>query len=293
MALPAAQLPTPPPFAAVRPGGLLDAAVGPADMDPHVQTSGAQWWQDVCGSGHLYPAACVAPPYQTRTVDPGGSLTTAYPFVVYASEICPPVGVSNAEAERRVRLKLQISEGQQVERAFWGGGDGAFATGGVLEQMDAAGKVTHLADTTNLVEAVSLLEQQAAVAQYNGPLLIHARPRMGAYVGHRRVSRDNDRPGDPLRTHYGSRYVFGVGYSGNKWDGTGPSVSAETMYVTGRVFLWREPEVFVSPPEQMLVSNGAGSGGTNQRVMYASRAWAIGVECFAAATVVTRGGAVT
>jgi hypothetical protein len=289
MALPAAQLPTPPPFAAIRPGGLLDAAVGPMDMDPHVQTSGAQWWQDVCGGGHLYPAACQSPPYPTRTVDPGGSLVTVYPFVAYASETCPPVGVTNEESERRVRLKLQISEGQQVERAFWGGGDGVT---GVLEQMEAASKITHLADSGNAVEAVSLLEQQAAVAAYNGPILIHARPRMSAYLAHRRLVRDSTRFGEPPMTYLNTRLVFGVGYSGNKWDGTAPGAHIETMYVTGRVFLWREPTVFVSPPEQMLISGAAGGGGTNQRVMYASRAWAIGVECFAAATVVTRDGVI-
>ncbi len=290
MALPAAQLPTPQPYAAVRPGGLIDAAVGPMDMDPHVQTSGAQWLQEVCGSGHLYPAACTTPPYQARAVDAGGVMISAYPFVAYASEVCTPVGTTDADAERRARLKLQLSETQQVERAFWGGGEGVT---GVLEQMEAAGRITHLADSGNVIEAVSLLEQQAATAQYTGPLLIHARPRMAAYLGHRQAVRDVMRPDDPAQSYYGSRFVFGTGYSGNKWDGTAPSATAETMYVTGRVFLWREPTVFVSPPEQMLISGAAGSGGTNQRIMYASRAWAIGVECFAAGTVVTRGGAVT
>jgi hypothetical protein len=216
-------------------------------------------------------------------------MVTAYPFVVYASEICPPVGTTDADAERRVRLKLELSEAQMVEKAFWGGGEGVT---GVIESIEAAGGLTHLGASANAVEAVSLLEQQASVAKYNGPLLLHARPRMAAYLAFRGLIQDYSRNGDSPVTYLGSRYVFGTGYSGNKFDGTAPSATVESMLVTGRVFLWRDPAPAVSPPQQMLIT-GTGGGGTNQRVMYASRAWAIGVECFAATTEVTRGGAIT
>lgn len=134
MALPAAQLPTPPPYVP-RPGGLLDAAIGPANMDPHVASQGAQWLNEVCGFGHLYPAACQTPPYPTRVIDAGGTMVTVYPFVVYSSYICPPVGTPDSEAERRIRLRFQLSEGELVERAFWGGNTGENVTG-VLEQID-------------------------------------------------------------------------------------------------------------------------------------------------------------
>lgn len=291
MALPLAQLPTPEPFTGVRPGGLFDAAVGPHDMPPGVASAGAQWLQEVCGGGHLYPAACQTPPYPAKVIDAGGTFVTAYPFTVYTSYICPPVGTSDADAERRVRLKFQLSEQQLVEAAFWGGNAGEGVTG-VLEQMQAAGAISSLADSANAVEAVSLLEQQAAVAKYNGPLLIHARPRMAAYLAFRGLIQDYSKLGDQPVTYLGSRYVFGTGYSGNKPDGTVPTATAEEMYVTGRVFIWRDPDAFVSPPEQMLIT-GTGAGGTNQRVMIASRAYAIGVECLAAATLVTRGGAIT
>jgi hypothetical protein len=258
-------------------------------MDPHVATSGAQWLQEVCGAAHLYPAACQTPPYPTHVIDAGGSMVTVYPFVVYTSYICPPVGTSDADAERRIRLRFQLSEGEAVERAFWGG-NAAEGVPGILETMVTATTATELAVSASVPEGVSLLEQQAAATHYSGPLLLHSRPRMAAYMANKNVIRpplasDNGR----WHTHYGSAVVWGMGYQGNKPDGTVPSATAENIYITGRVFAWRDPDVFVSPPDQMLIT-GTGSGGTNQRVMLASRAYAIGVECLAATTLVTRAG---
>lgn len=290
MALPLAQLATPDPFPP-RTGTLLDAAVGPSDMPPGAASVGAQWLNEVCGSAHLYPAACQAPPYPAKVIDVGGTMITAYPFTVYASYICPPVGTSDADSVRRTRLRFQLSEAELVERAFWGG-NAAEGVTGVLEQMVVATTATELAASANAVEAISLLEQQAAAVHYNGPLLIHARPRMNAYLAYRGLIQDYSSRGDQPVSYLGSRYVFGYGYQGNKPDGTVPSGTAENIYITGRVFIWRDPEVFVSPPEQMLIT-GTGAGGANQRVMIASRAYAIGVECLAATTLVTRGGAIT
>jgi hypothetical protein len=287
MALPIAVLDTPGPYAAPRPG-LVDAAVGPMDMPAHVQTSGAQWLNEVCGGGQLYPPACLTPPYPSFRIDPGDGMVTAYPFVTAATYICPPVGTSDADAERRVRQRLTLDEPRQVERAFWGGGDGVT---GVLEQMFAAipASVTQLAASPTIPEGIAKLEQQATVNGYNGPLLIHARPRMAALGGARGAWRtmltsDNG----IVHTWYGSRVVFGSGYKGSKTDGSGgiPTATVDAVYITGRVFLWREPQIQVSPPQQMLIT-GTGSGGTNQRVMIATRAWAAAVECFAATTDVT------
>ena len=287
MALPLAQLSTPPPFPP-RTGGLLDAAVGPANMDPHVASQGAQWLNEVCGTAHLYPPGCQAPPYPARTIDAGGTMVTAYPFVVYSSYICPPVGTTDADAERRTRLRFELSEGELVERAFWGG-NAAEGVTGVLEQMGVAGTATTLADSTSLVDAVALLEQQVAASHYNGPALLHARPRLTAWLGFRNLIQDYSSKGDTPVSYLGNRWVFGYGYQGNKADGTVPSATAENIYVTGRVFIWRDPDIAVSPPQQMLIT-GTGAGGTNQRVMFASRAYAIGVECLAATTLATRAG---
>lgn len=282
MALPLAVLDAPDPPAGPRPG-LLDAVVGPMEMPSHVQTSGAQWWSEMCGGSHLYPPACLTPPYPAFAADAADGLVSAYPFVVYASEICTPIGTSEQEAIRRAKLRLKMGEQTSVEHALWGGGDGVT---GVFETLQAAGAVTTLAASPNVIEAVSLLEQQAAVRNYNGPLFLHARPRMAAYMASKGTLIRTARPADGVKlfTHYGSQVVFGTGYSGELPDGTDPTGTTETMYVTGRIFLWREAQPFVmSPPDSLNRT-------TNQRTIIVGQAYAMGIECLTAATLVTRAG---
>jgi hypothetical protein len=50
------------------------------------------------------------------------------------------------------------------------------------------------------------------------------------------------------------------------------------------VLLWKEEGPLFISPEQVLDRT------LNQRAIYGARAYAIGVECLAAATVVTRAG---
>jgi hypothetical protein len=128
-----------------------------------------------------------------------------------------------------------------------------------------------------VVEAVSLLEQQM-VTVYGGAPLIHARPRMGAYLGSRGVLTERN----PARTHFGSTVVLGAGYSGNSPDNTvPPDATTEHMLATGRVVVWRSG-VFVPPSIQML------DRATNQLGLYAMRTYAVAVECAVAAVHTTR-----
>jgi hypothetical protein len=254
--------------------GLFDAATGPLDLPAHAQTSGAIYTADSCGEARLYPAPCATPPYPTMLLDPNDSLVPAYVFNVYASTICGSMGQSFTEAERRVRARLQMSEQRAVELAFWGGDA---TVDSVIHQESVAGRVTVLTAATTTVEAVSVLEQQMATI-YGGVPLIHARPRMGAYLGAAGVLTEKN----PARTHYGSVVVLGAGYAGNSPDEvTAPNATTEFMLATGRVILWRS-EVFVPPSIQMLNRT------TNQLGLYAMRTYAIAVECGAAAVQVTR-----
>jgi hypothetical protein len=280
MPLPLAILAAPDPPAGPR-RGLLDAVIGPMPMPSHVQTTGAQWWSEMCGAAHLYPPACADVTYPSFVADAADGLTSAYPFVVYASEICTPVGTDEQEAVKRAKLRLRLGEQEAIEHALWGGGGGVT---GVFETLQAAGKVTPLAASTTLVGAVSLLEQQAATAKYMGPLFIHARPGMAAYLAMRNQIRDTAKLTDPPTSFYGSRFVFGAGYSGELPDGTDPTGTTEAMYVTGRIFLWKEPEPFVmSPPDSLNRTN-------NQRTIIVGQAYAMGIECLTAATLVTKAG---
>lgn len=282
-----------------RRSGLFLAATGPMEnMDVHVSDVGAQWWSDVCGGTRLYPAGCLDTPYSPYQLDAGGGLETAYPFHVYATTVCPPVGVDAAEARERVLRRLAQGEEKSVERAFWGGqalidNPPPFVDTPVIKGLvqllaeEAPAGITLLAGTAASVkEAVSKLEQHAADSSYNGPLLLHARPGIAAYAADSgqirpRISSD----GEHQYTPTGAEWVFGRGYSGASPDNaTPPDATTEYMIITGRVFIWRVPaeKVFVSPPDQVLDKT------TNQRGMVADRPYAIGVDCYAAAIKVTR-----
>lgn len=257
------------------PNGLLEAATGPLDLPIHAQTSGATYVSDSCGEGRLYPAPCITPPYPTQILDPSDSQLQVYVFNVYASLICGSMSYPFAEADRRVRARLRMGEARAVELAFWGGDA---TVDSVIHQLHLASAVTTLAGpAASAKEAVSLLEQQMA-GVYGGLPLIHARPRMGAYLGAAGVLTERN----PARTHYGSTVVLGAGYAGNSPDEvTAPDATSEYMLATGRVIIWRS-DVVVPPTIQVLNRT------TNQLGLTATRTYGIAVECGAAAVQVTR-----
>lgn len=279
--------------------GLFLAASGPMPMPPHVVDVGAQWWSDACGNARLFPAGCLDVPYSPYLLDAAGGMEYAYPFNVYATTVCPPIGTDAAAARERVLRRLQKSEQRMVERAFWGG-QSAIDNSGIGKPNTPAVKgmvqllseetptgITLLAGTAaSLVEAVSLLEQQAADSSYDGPRLLHARKRIAAYAGNKglvktRVSSD----GEHQYTHGGAEWVFGDGYEGTSPDdATAPDATTEYLIMTGQVYIWRAETPEVSPPDQILDKT------TNQRGMIAIRPYAVGVECFAAAVKFTRAG---
>lgn len=255
------------------PDSLLDAAVGPLVLPAHAATTGATFLADSCGEARLYPAPCLDVPYPQIQLDAGDGLVTAFVFNVYASQVCGTLGQDDAEAERRARARLQVAEPRAVERAFWGATVGADGVADILPQV---GNVA-LAASANVVEAVSLLEQQMATV-YGGEPLIHARPRMAAYM----ADRGQVVPGakEP-RTAAGTRVVFGRGYGGTGPADEAVAATTEYMWATGRVIIWRG-DVFVSPPNHVNTT-------TNQRGLFAMRTYAIAVECGSASTLVTRG----
>lgn len=259
--------------------GLLDAATGPLDLPTHAKTAGALWETDLDGVGHLYPVACQAPPYPALADDGPSGLVAAYSFDVYATQKMPAVGHLTAEAERRVRTRLQLHEQQAVEAALWGGGEGVE---GIFEILAAAGKLADLTPAggaASVVEAVSLLEQDASV--YPASPMIHARLRMGAYLSSSGVIRFDPSP-KPGTTHAGARFVLGAGYAGTGPAGEAVDATTEWIYGTGRVVIWRDPEMWVSPPGQVLDRE------KNQRGLVARRTYMVAVEGYAAGVKVTR-----
>lgn len=287
--LPTIEIPSQP----VRRVGLLDAAVVADISDIHMVNIGAQWESESCTKLRLYPVACATPPYNAITYDPREAFRTVYAFDVYASEICTPVGTSAREAHRRVNTRLALGAQTAIERALWG--TNADPVVGVFQAMQTAALVTPVPAATTLVEALSTLEQTAA-GLADGPILIHARPRMAAFMGTRGLL--DAGPFAPTlpasakalkRTHLGSTVVFGGGYSGNSPDGvTAPNGTQEYMFATGRIFVWQS-EAKDGPPDGVATDSTLNLG-TNQRTIFAYKTVGVSVECFAAAVQVTRAG---
>lgn len=260
--------------------GLLDAAMGPMPMPRHAIASGAQWLSTACGGAHLYPPQCATPPYPSFTMDPSDGIVAAYSFAVYASEVCTPVASEYEAAKLRVAERFRLGESRAVEQALWGGGGGVT---GIFEQIHAITPITTLTASTT-AEALSLLEQQiAGTSAYNGQVMIHARPRMSAYMAKNGLMRSRV-PSDQRDTYswFGSKMVFGSGYPGKSPAGVAPDATTETMYGTGRILIWREEGPLQFSPPEVLDRT------TNQRGIYAARAYMIGVECDVAAVTVTR-----
>lgn len=268
--------------------GLLDAAVVRDMPDVHMATAGAQWESESCTPSRLYPTACRDVTYDSFTYDARESFRSIYAFNVFASEVCTPVGTTLAEAHARVRRRLMLGEQTAVEKALWGS-QTANVTG-VFEQMQAATLVTAVAAASTVVEGISTLEQTAA-GLGDGPILLHARPRMAAYMGSKGLLDAGPFPPslpasakDLKRTHYGSTVVFGSGYRGSSPTGTAPDATTETVYATGRIFIWQGPVIDAPPDGVDATLNRT----TNQRTVFAYRTYGLSVECFAAACTITR-----
>lgn len=290
------------------PPGLFSVA-DTLPMPAHAQNAGAIWVPDTCGPGEVAAAPCQTPPYASNTLDGIENMAMAFPFAVYATLVVPPIGMTTPEHVRRVRQRLELTEQTVVERVLTAGNatlflnvpnyagkvpDGALGAGtagvagGVLQQFAAAGAPAGFFDlgtATTTKEGVSLLEQ-AAADHYYGEAILHARPRMAAYLGDAGQFRVVGLPPTASKTNQYSQnlncYVLGNGYAGVGPTLQAPDATSEYMWVTGRTCIWSDADVWVSPPDQLLNRD------KNQRGLYAVRQYVMGVECFAACVKVTR-----
>lgn len=295
------------------PPGLFNVASGPLDLPDHGYTSGAVWTPDTCALDRLYPTACLTPPYTSFVLDALEPLAQAFPFAVYASLVTGGLGYSAIEAERRVRARLIHSEQTLAEKALWGGsatlftnqqnyagttpgtaGGGGVAgvAGGIFAQLANVGAAAGFVDkgtVTTVAAGVSLLEQAAADSYY-GQAVIHARPRIASFAGKSGLFRVIGLP-PGSSNNYMYTQNLNVWNFGNGYAGTGPTgqvvdetdvTGTEYLWATGRVIVWRSPDIFVSDRDVLLDRT------SNQRGLYAFRNYMIGVECFAATVKVTR-----
>lgn len=278
--------------------------------DLHAANNGAIWVPDTCGPGEVAAAYCQTPPYSSFVMDGLENIAQAWPVAVYATELTGTYGMTFEERRRRVMQRLALSEQYVVEQVLSGAtGMTALFTGidnyagkapgaapvvgvagGIFQQLANAGAAagfTDLGTATDVVDAMSRLEQKAADAYY-GEAMIHARPRMAAYLANHGQFRVIGLPPSNSKQPYQysqnlNPYSLGNGYTGNGPTLQTPDATTEYMWVTGRVCIWRSEDVAVTDPRAILNKT------TNQVGMYAVRQYLIGVECFSACIKVTRG----
>lgn len=261
------------------PGLLTPSAllIGPIDMPSHGSWDGIEYRPDACGVVHGLPTNWCDDEGEPidpieKTFDDMPDLVQAYPFLLYASSTCGLPGMRLTEHEARVRRLLLAKEQWGVERAFWGGYDDV---PGYLQQL----ALTPLGATDSVTTAVSMLEQALADA-YGLPGVVHARAGMAAYFG--TASLLQNTPSNQLaRTWKGNQVVFGDGYGDADEGGDPQAAGTATLFITGRVTVWRAGDTFVPTPRQVV------DRATNQTYILAEREYAIAHECAAFAVTVT------
>jgi len=266
--------------------GLFTAANGPLDLPAHGAIGGVTYVQEHCGQGHLLAAAsCTG-----ATIPPGmdgcDAQAVGLPFQVQAGIKLGAVAYDAAEVKRRARIRINDNAQFVAEQAFWGGnadvqpvlqrtefnGNTNTANAGILD-------VTPTPGTAVTIEyGVGLLED--ALAQYSYPGVLHARPLVTPYLVERQMMPLPQRSGNGLTgkqyTPMGNVWSFGRGYA-NAHPVTGVAAGAGTAYIaaTGAVTVWRDPQVYVNPPEKEFDRSG------NAWQTTAFQAYATTVDCVA------------
>jgi len=249
-------------------------ALGPLPFpDPNAGAGGVTYVPDVCEDDNFLVAMNCPPITGTKTFSPVEAAISGAPFSVLTSYTCGAIGFSFEEAERRVRLRMDIREQRAVEKRLWQGSSGVLGT--VTGQFRNA---INLGSAGCATEAIEMLEQTLADNAVVGGL-IHARVGMSPHLANNHLIEFN---GPRKTTPYGTPYVFGQGYDGTGPTGQAPDTSTEWMYATGRITVYRDTEVFVPPPRQVMDKSG------NQLSLVAERMFMTVVECGVWAIQVTR-----
>jgi len=264
--------------------GLLAAANGPFPMPDHGDVGGVQYLEEHCGSAHLLAAASCSNPTITAASALDGCDGTAIglPFQAVAGLKTSAFPYDAAEVERRVRIRLNDNSQYITEQAFWGG-NADVQPALQRPELNGGSGITDVTPTpgTPVTIEYGLGRLEDALAQYSYPGIIHARPLVSPFAAERMLSPTPlQLPKGPTGVQYtpmGNVWSFGRGYSGNKPDNdaTAPAAGTAYMVATGAVTVWRDPRVFVSPPEKTFDRSG------NAWQTTAQQANAITVDCVA------------
>lgn len=264
--------------------GLFAAANGPYDMPDHGDIGGVQYIQEHCGPAHLLAAAsCTNPTVTIASVgfDACDLTAVGLPFQAVATLKIGALPYNAAEVERRARVRLADNAQYVAEQAFWGGNADVQPAVQRPELNGGSGilDITPTPGTAVTIEyGLGLLED--ALAQYSYPGIIHARPVVSAYAAERMLAPTPlQLPKGPTGVQYtpmGNTWSFGRGYSGlHPVTGASPAAGTAYMVATGSVAVWRDPNVYVNPPEKSFDRSGNAWQTTAQQAM------AITIDCVA------------
>jgi hypothetical protein len=262
-----------PPYPRV-PAGIFSVALGPYEFpEPAAQGGGVQYVPNSCEDDVFLIAMDCPPTTGAKTLSAVEAAVSGGPFAVMTSYTCGSFGFSAAEAEQRVRWRMQLREQRGVERRIWSGSSGV---NGTIPSLFAG--AVNLGAASCSTEAIEMLEQALADAAVPDPI-IHARPGMASHLGMAHLVEPG--PGGIPTTLLGTRVVFGQGYAGTGPTGQAPTTDTEWLYASGRVVIWG------SPTEVSDWGMGLNRT-TNQVTMLAERIFAVVVECGVWAIQVTR-----
>jgi hypothetical protein len=156
----------------------------------------------------------------------------------------------------------------------------------VLLRPELNGGTTGILDVTptpgtavTIEYGVGLLED--ALAQYSYPGILHARPVITPYLVERQMMPLPQRAARGLSgvqfTPMGNVWSFGRGYSGHKPldDTVVPALGTAYIVATGATTVWRDPQVYVNPPERSFDRS------SNAWQAVGQQAYAITIDCVA------------
>lgn len=245
--------------------GLFSAANGPFPMPKHGSIGGVQYQQEHCGQAHLLAAAsCSAPTLAASSaLDACDGTAIGLPYEVVAGIKAGAFPYNAAEVERRARIRLNDNAQYVAEQALWGGN--ADVQAGLLRpELNGGSGILDVTPTpgtaVTLEYGVGLLEN--ALAAYSYPGIIHCQPIVTPYLAERslmpRPERSTRGTTGVYSTPMGTAWSFGRGYSGNKPNNDAVPAPAGTAYLvgTGAVTIWRDEDVYVSPPERTFDRSG-------------------------------------
>lgn len=264
----------------------LFAVAPPSDtLSSHGAGGGVVYLPDFCGPARPYAVDC--PPGEEKDFDLDDGETQGLPFAVIASLLCGSVGFSTDEWNAKIRGRLTAGEQGAAEMALWTGRTEAGGDPLDIDAFNTFGAATALTpgDDSSIVSVVAELENFAYLtADYGYRAVIHAPVSVSPYAADHGLVVDD---GGVKRTPFGSRWVFGGGYPGTAEDtndgdtaGTVPA-GGTAIYVTGQVSVWRTPDVFVAPRDQLL------DRATNQQYMLAERGYAVTYDCLLGEAIFT------